>query len=80
MAENAVNVSIRENKGKGAARKLRAVGRIPGVCYGMKDAPTPIDLDPQQLREFNADGYEFVSDESHDDRLVFARLQPAPPR
>ena len=50
MAENELSISIRENKGKGAARKLRAVGRIPGVCYGKKDAPTSIDLDPKQLR------------------------------
>lgn len=50
MAENALSISIRENKGKGVARKLRAVGRIPGVCYGKKDAPISIDLDPKQLR------------------------------
>ena len=50
MAENALSISIRENKGKGVARKLRALGRIPGVCYGKQDAAISIDLDPKQLR------------------------------
>jgi cytoplasmic iron level regulating protein YaaA (DUF328/UPF0246 family) len=33
---------------------------------------------PEDLPAFNADGYEFISDESTDDTLVFARPQPPP--
>jgi large subunit ribosomal protein L25 len=42
-------VEIRDGSGKGAARKLRAKGRIPGICYGGGAAPQPIHLDPLAL-------------------------------
>jgi large subunit ribosomal protein L25 len=48
VAENILNVEVREATGKGAARKLRATGRIPGVCYGKSQAQ-PITLDPRAL-------------------------------
>jgi len=48
VAENILNVEVREATGKGAARKLRATGRIPGVCYGQSQAQ-PITLDPRAL-------------------------------
>ena len=50
MAENAIDIEIRESAGKGVARKLRAAGRIPGVCYGKEDAPVAISLDARALR------------------------------
>ncbi len=50
MAENALNVETRENAGKGVARKLRAVGRIPGVCYGKNDSPVSVSLDARDLQ------------------------------
>ncbi|MGI9591620.1 MAG: 50S ribosomal protein L25 [Myxococcota bacterium] len=50
MAENALNVETRENAGKGVARKLRAAGRIQGVCYGKKDSAVPISLDARALQ------------------------------
>lgn len=50
MAENALNVEIREGTGKGVARKLRAAGRIPGVCYGKGGQGIAVSLDPTQLR------------------------------
>lgn len=50
MAENALNVESRENAGKGVARKLRAAGRIPGICYGKNDSPVSISLDARALR------------------------------
>lgn len=49
MADNQLNVEAREAGGKGGARKLRASGRIPGVCYGSGLEPTPIQLDPRAL-------------------------------
>ena len=48
MAENILNVEIRQAGGKGAARRLRAAGRIPGVCYGQSQSQ-PISLDPRAL-------------------------------
>jgi large subunit ribosomal protein L25 len=50
VAENALNVETRQGVGKGVARKLRAAGRIPGVCYGKGEASVPISLDPRALR------------------------------
>ena len=50
MAENALNVETRQGAGKGVARKLRAAGRIPGVCYGKGEPSVSISLDPHALR------------------------------
>lgn len=50
MSENAISVEIRREAGKGVARKLRAAGRIPGVCYGQGEKSVSIALDPHQLR------------------------------
>ncbi|MBW1684865.1 MAG: 50S ribosomal protein L25 [Deltaproteobacteria bacterium] len=50
MAENALNVETRQGAGKGVARKLRAAGRIPGVCYGKGEPSFSISLDPRALR------------------------------
>jgi large subunit ribosomal protein L25 len=48
VAENTLNVEVREATGKGVARKLRAAGRIPGVCYVQSQAQS-ISLDPRAL-------------------------------
>ncbi|MHC4505905.1 MAG: 50S ribosomal protein L25 [Planctomycetota bacterium] len=50
MAENALQVEIREGRGKGVARKLRAAGRIPAVCYGKGDETVSLSLNPMVLR------------------------------
>ena len=50
MAENALTVEVREHKGKGVARKLRAGGRIPAVFYGKREKSVPIAVDPIALR------------------------------
>jgi large subunit ribosomal protein L25 len=49
VAEYTLNVEVRENAGKGVARKLRAAGRIPGVCYGAGARTLQIQLDPAAL-------------------------------
>ncbi|MCB9744827.1 MAG: 50S ribosomal protein L25 [Alphaproteobacteria bacterium] len=43
--------SARQDFGKGAARKLRATGQIPGVIYRSGEAPLHIALDPFELRK-----------------------------
>jgi len=50
VAENALQVQVRDASGKGVARKLRAAGRIPGVVYGRSQAAVRISLDPKLLR------------------------------
>jgi len=48
VAENILDVEPREATGKGVARKLRAAGRIPGICYGQANT-RPISVDPVAL-------------------------------
>jgi large subunit ribosomal protein L25 len=54
MEVGKLTVSIRENSGKGGARKLRAQGKVPGVCYGAsvdgRIEPLPITVDVKALR------------------------------
>jgi large subunit ribosomal protein L25 len=55
MEVGKLTVTLRNESGhKGAARKLRAAGKVPGVCYGAsKDGsiqPVPITVDVKQLR------------------------------
>ena len=45
MSEATLTVQIREQNGKGVARKLRAVGRIPAVLYGRGVPPHSLSLD-----------------------------------
>lgn len=49
MSENQLAVEARRNTGKGHARKLRAAGRIPAVCYSPSMEATPLQLDPAAL-------------------------------
>jgi len=49
VADVALDVEIRSDKGKGAAPTRRAPGRIPGVCYGSGRAPVSVSLDPRSL-------------------------------
>jgi len=44
-----LEAEAREVTGKGAARKIRATGRIPGVCYGRKKQSQAITIDPTAL-------------------------------
>jgi large subunit ribosomal protein L25 len=51
MAQEVLNVEIREKSGKGVARKLRAAGKLPCVVYGKGFEPTPVVVDPKELEE-----------------------------
>jgi len=44
-----LNGTVRTDKGKGAARKIRAQARIPGVLYGKGQDPVPLDLDAREF-------------------------------
>jgi large subunit ribosomal protein L25 len=54
VAEVSLEVEVRSSSGKGAARKLRAAGRIPGVCYGSGQTPVSVSLDPRSLEHLIA--------------------------
>lgn len=51
MEVGKLNVSLRTDKGKGYARRLRSQGLVPGICYGtLLEQPLPIVLDPKALK------------------------------
>jgi len=54
MEVGKLTVTLRDRSGKGGARKLRAQGKVPGVCYGAsvdgRIDPLPITVDVKQLR------------------------------
>lgn len=51
MEVGKLNVTRRTDTGKGIARKLRAQGFIPGICYGASmEGTLPIVVDPKALK------------------------------
>ncbi len=46
MASVSLDATLRENTGKGGARKLRAAARLPAVVYRAGDPATSIAIDP----------------------------------
>ena len=54
MEVGKLTVTVRNAGGKGAARRLRAEGKVPGVCYGASTdgriEPLPIVVDVKALR------------------------------
>ena len=49
--DTTLEVTPRDSRGKGVARKARAQGSIPAVVYGPSEAPKPISVDPAKLKE-----------------------------
>ena len=49
MAENVLEAVARAGTGKGAARRTRREGLVPGVIYGGGEGPTPIALKFNEL-------------------------------
>ena len=49
MAQQELSSDFRTNVGKGVARKLRAVGKIPGVLYGPTIQPVHLALDEKTV-------------------------------
>ena len=50
MAQSELQVTARENVGKGAARSLRRQGLVPAVVYGKGFDPCTITVDPKALK------------------------------
>lgn len=51
MADLELEVSRREDSGKGVARKLRQQGRVPAVVYGGHKEPVSISVDQKSVSE-----------------------------
>src|SRR5688572_514076 len=51
MEQQVIEVEQRGPRKKGAVRKLRASGKIPGILYGHKEAPVPFAVNPLELRK-----------------------------
>lgn len=51
MSDLSLAVEIREQTGKGAARKMRAAGRVPGVVYGHGKQTVSLSFDPAELEK-----------------------------
>jgi large subunit ribosomal protein L25 len=49
VGEFALGVELRDGRGKGVARKLRASGRIPAICYRRNAESVAVSLDPKEL-------------------------------
>ena len=49
MEVGKLTVEYRKDQGKGANRKLRTTGKIPGVVYGGDTGPLALAIDPNQL-------------------------------
>ena len=49
MAEQKLVASVRQESGKGVARKLRADGRVPAVLYGQGADPMALSVDARDL-------------------------------
>lgn len=49
MAQVELNVEVREDSGKGVARKLRAAGQLPAVVYGQNIEAQAIIVEPKAL-------------------------------
>jgi large subunit ribosomal protein L25 len=45
MSDMTIEVTAREGRGKGSARRLRAAGKIPAVVYGGGKDTVPIEID-----------------------------------
>ncbi|HEY0713697.1 MAG TPA: 50S ribosomal protein L25 [Polyangia bacterium] len=44
-----VSAEVRQETGKGVARRTRAAGRVPAVLYGRREQPLALSLDPLAL-------------------------------
>ena len=51
METTTLQAEVRETRGKGPARRLRARGKLPGVFYGPGVPPTPLTLSPKELEK-----------------------------
>ena len=49
MVDFVLNAELRDDKGKGASRRLRRTGKVPAIMYGTDKEPTSISLNHNEL-------------------------------
>ena len=49
MQQFEINAELRTGKGKGASRRLRRTGKVPGILYGSEKDPVSIQVDHDSL-------------------------------
>jgi large subunit ribosomal protein L25 len=66
MEEIILSIEARGDRGKGAARRLRRDGKVPGVFYGPKSTPMPIAVDRKDFAAHvaNLEGSHLIRFES----------------
>jgi large subunit ribosomal protein L25 len=66
MEEITLGVETRADRGKGAARRLRRSGKVPGVFYGPKSSAMPIAIDRKAFASHvaNLEGSHLIRFES----------------
>ncbi len=45
-----LSAELRSDKGKGASRRLRRLGKVPGILYGAGEAPVQLSFDHNEVR------------------------------
>ena len=76
-----LNAKTREGKGKGAARKLRAVNAIPAIVYGAKVDPLKLSVDiptfDKIIRDNGSSGLFFdLTIDGGDKKMVMPQRDP----
>jgi large subunit ribosomal protein L25 len=51
MASAQLSASVRDNGGKGIARKLRSAGNVPAIVYGHGREPQPLSINNRELEK-----------------------------
>lgn len=78
MAEVALNAEVRDGRGKGAAHRLRAEGKVPAVLYGRGIEPVPLAVEARALNQtLSTDAGHNVLIDLHvgsDTHLTLARM------
>ena len=65
--EITLTVEVREGTGKGAARRARAEGKVPGVLYGGDLGPVAINLDGIEiLKALNSGKFLYLPESQFD--------------
>jgi large subunit ribosomal protein L25 len=78
MAKITLNVGIRERVGKGASRLNRKNKLVPGIIYGEKAAPTPIEIPAKeweiliQKPGLKTKAFEIITPKGKEDAMLIA--------
>jgi large subunit ribosomal protein L25 len=75
-ATNVVQASVREAKGKNAARRVRKAGKIPATLYGAGQPPVSVSVDPKQISAIlhSATGHNTIFDLELDGSVTKAMI------